>query len=256
MLHLTLGSLSLALGDLLTKRLPALQSFTDQKSIHFLTLRRDRIAALPPELRGAPLAAELSAADRRHDGFGAVLWFTTEAALRHPDATPAMLDAAKKIRAAFIPSLDVLQARYDVEARSAKENELRLAALSAELQMFPLPAGGTLLDAAAAFVEEGKKLDALLSVRAGAKDRKQASLLRTEVLSKLTRLRADLADAKKDDPTLPDDLEQRVFGYVDMLAGKDAEAARTKAMKKAGAASTSPEAAGPAEAAEPDPPPA
>lgn len=229
--------------------LPALQSFgAGQASVPFLTLRRDRIAALPPELRGLPLTAELSAADNRHDGFGAVLWFTTAAVLRHPDATPQMLDAARKIRAAFIPSLDVLQARYDVEAKAAKDNEARLTTLAPELQMLPSPTGGTLHETATSFIEEGKKLDVFLSSRADAKDRKRAAALRAEVLSKLNRLRDDLADAMKDDPSLPADLEDQVFGYVDLLARKDAEAAEKKkaASTTDDASPTPPEGAAPA----------
>lgn len=49
MVDITLDSLILALDDLLTKRLPALQTFDAGKSaVKFFTLRRDRINALPP----------------------------------------------------------------------------------------------------------------------------------------------------------------------------------------------------------------
>lgn len=234
MVHLTLSSLILALADLLTKRLPALQSFEAGKaSVPFLILRRERIDALPQELKGRPLADELNAVDTRHDGLGAVLWFHVEAILRHPDSTPEMVAAAQKIRAALIPALEVLRARYDVEAKAAKDREPLLADLKPALMMFPVHTGGTLDDVATAFVAEGKKLDALLSNRADTKDRKRATALRAEVLSKLTRLRDDLADAMKDDASLPTDLEAQVFGYIDMLAKKDAEAAAEEKKKAA-----------------------
>jgi hypothetical protein len=242
MRHITLGSLSLGLDDLLTKRLAALQSFgAGAAAVKFLTARRDKIAALPAELTGAPLAAELAAADARHDGFGGALWFFTEAYLRLPGVSPAMVDAAKQIRAAFIPALDALQARYDVEAKAAKEHEPSLATLEAELAMFPVADIGTLYDVAAGFIAAGKEIDGYLSERADTADRKAAVVLRGEALSKLNRLREDLADALQDDPSLPADLDAQVFGYFDMLEKKDAEAAAEG--KKAAAKKKAPDAA-------------
>lgn len=233
MVHLTLSSLILALDDLLTKRLSALESFAAGKAaVPFLTVRREKIAALPAELKGAPLAEELGAADLRHDGFGAVVWFGTEAVLRHPDATAEMITAAQKVRKAFIPTMEALRVRYDIEAQSAKDNEAFLVTLEDELKMFQVPTGGTLFDAAKGFVEEGKKLDVLLSSRADAKSRREATVLRIAVISKLNRLRQDLADALKDDASLPADLEGQVFGYFDMLEKKDADSAEAKKAKK------------------------
>ena len=65
-----------------------------------------------------------------------------------------MVDAARKIRAAFIPTLDALQARYDADAKAAQDHE-------------PL-------------------LDAHLSDRADTKDRKAATVLRGQAPAKLT----------------------------------------------------------------------
>jgi hypothetical protein len=234
MRHITLGNQLLGLDDLLVKRLASLQSFdAGAASVKFLTARRDNIAALPAELTGRPLADELAATDDRHDGVGGATWFVLEAAIRHPDTTPAMLDAAKKIRAAFIPQLEDLRARYDVEAQAATEHEASLVALKTELMMFPVSTGGTLYDWAADFIAAGKKLGAQLSLRADAKDRKAATALRGETLAKLNRLRDDLADAKKDDATLPADLDDQVFGYFDLLEKNDAEAAAEEKKKAA-----------------------
>lgn len=135
-----------------------------------------------------------------------------------------------EIRAAFIPSLDALQARYDAQATAAKEHEPSLNALKNELSMFPVE-GGTLYEWATHFIAEGKSIDTLLSQRADSKDRKAASALRGEVVSKLNRLRADLNDAAKDDSNLPADLEDQVFAYFDLLEGKDAEAAAEERKK-------------------------
>lgn len=233
MRHITLGNLLLGLDDLLTKRLGALQSFDAGKaSVKFLTLRRDKIAALPPELTGRPLADELARADALHDGFGGALWFFAEAYLRLPDLPPAIAEAAQKIRAAFMPALDGLQARYDAEAKAAKDREPLLTTLEPELKMLPVAPSKTLYDVATGYVAAGKQIDAHLSERADGKDRKAATVLRGEALSRLNRLRSDLADALKDDSTLPADLEAQVFGYLDLLEQRDAEAAAA-AKKKA-----------------------
>ena len=240
MRHITLGNLLLGLDDLLGKRLSALQSFDAGKaSVKFLTARRDKLADLPPELTGRPLADELARTDERHDGFGGAIWFFTEAYLRLPDVPPAIVEAVKKIRAGFMPALDGLQARYDVEAKAAKDREPLLTTLGAELKMLPIATGGTLYDVAAGYVAAGKQIDTHLSERADAKDRKAATVLRGEALSRLNRLRDDLADALKDDSTLPPDLEAQVFGYFDLLEKKDAEAAAA-AKKKAPAPAPSP----------------
>ena len=257
MRHLTLKNLSLGLEDLLTKRVAPLQSFAaGNVSVPFLSTRRDRIAALPAELTGLPQAEALALTDRRHDGFGGAIYYFTEAYLRLPDATPALIEAATKIRAAFIPSLDLLQARYDAEAQAALLNAPLVESLKAELMMFPVAPSGTLYDLALAFVNEGKELGTLLSQRADAKDRKLAVQLRGETLAKLNRLREDLADARKDDPTLPADLEAQVFGYLDLLEDKDAVAAaelKKKEAEKAAAKKKEPEKAKPAPVPAPAP---
>lgn len=255
MRHITLSNLYLALDDLLTtKRLVALQSFEAGKaSEKFLTLRRDKIKALPPELRGRPLADELAHTDERHDGIGGACWCTTEAVLRHPDSTPAMITAVMKIRTTFIPSLDALQARYEVEAKAAKDHEPELVNLELELTMFNVATGGTLYDWVAAFIKEGKQLDTLLSTRADAKDRKLAAALRNDVVSKVGRLREDLADALKDDPSLPADLDAQVFAYFDLLEAKDAGEAAEKAKAEAAAKKAQAAAAAAAPATPADP---
>lgn len=80
MRHILFSSLYLGLEDLLTKRLPALESFDAGKaSKKLLTTQRAKIAALPPAITGRPLADELATADDRHDGIGAGIWFLTEA---------------------------------------------------------------------------------------------------------------------------------------------------------------------------------
>jgi hypothetical protein len=113
MRHILLESLLVGLDDLLTKRLPALQSFANgAANVQLITAQRDKIAALPAALTGRPLTGELEVSDVRHDGLGGAMWFIIEAYLRHPDTPAERIDAARKIRAAFIPALDDLMATY------------------------------------------------------------------------------------------------------------------------------------------------
>jgi hypothetical protein len=234
MRHILLTSLYLGLDDVLNnpKRFAALQLFDAGKaSVKIITAYRDQISALP-EVKGLAFATELESTDKDHDATGGAIYAVTGAYLDHPTTPQPMIDAANKIRAAFIPHLGVLQAKYEIEAKAAKDHEPLLATLQAELAMFPV-AGGTLQDWAAQFIAHGKQLDALLSKRADAGDRKAASALRSEVVAKIGRLREDLAAELKNDPTLPADLDDTVFGYFDLLEKKDAEAAAEEKKKAA-----------------------
>jgi hypothetical protein len=181
------------------------------------------MAALPAIATGLPLVDELDTADKRHDGLGAAIWFLLEAYLRHPDTTPAMVEAAKKIRAAFIPTLEELGASYEAEAKAAMDRKPDLTKLEAELKMFPV-GGATLYDWATAFLAAGEHISTLLSARADAKDRKAATRLRAETIGALNRLRKTLALEMKHDPKLPADLDAQVFGYFDLLEAKAAGA--------------------------------
>ena len=237
MRHIHLESLLLGLGDLLTKRLAALQSFSNgAANVKLLTNYQTKVAALPGVLLGRPLSDELDQTDSRHDGVGGGIFFVTEAYMRHPDTTPEMIAAAKKIRTELIPALEVLNATYESEANAAKTHKAQLSALKPALDMFPV-AGGTLYDWAVAFIAAGEKLDTLLSERADAKDRAAAARLRTEVVGVINRLRKSLAAEMKIDPSLPADLDQQVFGYFDLLETKAAEA-YADAKRKAKEAST------------------
>ena len=253
MRHILLESLLVGLDDLLTKRRPALESFANgAANVKLLVTQRDRIASLPAVLVGRPLTDELEVCDVRHDGFGGSIWFFVEAYLRHPDTTPAMFDAAKKIRAAFIPVLDELTAKYEAEAKAAKDHKAALVSLKSELSLFPV-AGGTLYDWAASFVAAGEQLDVLLSKRADAKDRATAAQLRVDAVGMLNRLRKSLAAEAKHDPSLPADLDAQVFAYFDLLETKAAES-YAEAKKKAKAAKDAKAAAPVAPAVPADPP--
>jgi hypothetical protein len=225
---ISLINLFVGLNDLLTKRLTALQSFAAGIAIvKVLTAQRDLMAKLPAVVAGRPLVEELDAADDRHDALGYALWHILEAYLLHPDTPPALIEAAKKIRAAFIPTLQELVASYPAEAKAAMDRKPDLENLKAELSLFPVAAGGaTLYDWATSFLAAGTAINGLLSARADidAKGRKDAARLRSETVGILNRLRKSLADESKHDKTLPADLDAQVFGYLDLLEKTSADA--------------------------------
>ena len=232
---LSLSSLKLGLHDLFDKRhADLLLSNTGRFHEPDLQEKRGEIDALPPVFTGGtPLSAELDGTDAHHDVFGGYVHRTTEMYEQLPGAAPAIVEAGHRIRAALIPDLTELSARYSVEAARAIERKPQLAALKADLQLFPIPtpAGqppATLYDVAVAFIAAGEKLDELLSARGDvpAGSRKAASTLRPAIIGLLNRMRADLAKELKRDPNLPKDLDQRIFGYFDVLEHMAEQAAR------------------------------
>ncbi len=224
MRHIPLESLHLGLADVLSKRLPALQSFANgAANIPLMTILHTRMSALPKALLGRPLADELDNADSLHDSVGGGIYFIIEAYLRYAKTTPEMIAAAKQIRAELIPALDSLSATYESEAAMARLHKEQLVALKPKLDLFPV-VGGTLYDWAVDFVEAGEKIDTLLSERADAKDRAEASALRSDAIGLLNRLRKSLKAEQKINPALPSDLETQVFGYFDLLESNAADA--------------------------------
>ncbi len=186
-----------------------------------LTQKRAAIDALPPALTGGtPLAAELAEADARHDGYGAAVYFAVEAVLRLPDAPADVKEAAERVRAAFVPALADLQDSYLAEAHRAKERRPLLASMKADLERFPVLGGETLLDVCTKLLDAGDRLNALLDQRGDAPqaDRSEAAALRARAVGILNRFRDELRAEIESDPSLPRDLEHRVFGYLDTIA--------------------------------------
>jgi hypothetical protein len=229
---LTLTAVKLGLRDLLDKRRADLRL---SKSGRFyeasLEEQSAAIDALPPVLTGGtPLAAEIDTKDAEHDGYGAAIYFTTEVYLRLPDVDPEIAAAALRIRLAFIPALAELTASYAIEAERAMERMPLLASMAADLERFPVAGGVSLLGVATSFLRAGEQLHHLISERADVPkaSRKEAAALRPATIGILNRLRADLTREIKKDPSLPRDLEQRVFGYFDTLETMHAAAKSAK----------------------------
>jgi hypothetical protein len=238
---LTLSDLKLGLDDLHAKRTSALLGSTTGKSYEPMLLKRCNIInALPPAfVGGKPLAVELGEMDGLHDGFGGSVWYVTEGYLRNPKTPPAQLDAVKRIRAAFIPVLGDLTASYATEAEAAIKRKPALKTLEADLKLFPIAGGLTLLDWVTDFLDAGQSLNDLLSNRADMDEsgRKDASKLRSQTIGLLNRFRGALADEVEETAVLPRNLDQQVFAYFDELEGMRASAlAAAKAARAAAAA--------------------
>jgi hypothetical protein len=219
---LTLSDLHTGLRDLFAERRAALRKSKAGKYYEpMLQEQLTAIAALPAVFSGgAPLDAALDALDAAHDGYGGAIYFTTEVYLRLPGASPSVVDAAVRIRSGLIPSLFELGASYATEAERAIERKPLLTSLEADLRRFPLAGGGTLYDAAAAFLDAGERLHGMLSGRADVPEgtAQEAAKIRSATVGMLSRLRADVTREVKKNTRLPRDLDVRIFGYFDKLA--------------------------------------
>jgi hypothetical protein len=219
---LTLSDIRLGLRDLLSARRADLRKAKAGK--YYEPMFQEQLAAIEalpaPLTGGAANDAALDALDAEHDGFGGAIYFITEAYLRLPKADPAIVDAAARVRAGLIPSLFELGASYATEAERALERKPLLVSLRADLQRFPLAGGGTLLDAAAAFLDAGERLHTALGQQAGLPQgtAREAAKIRSATVGMLSRLRADVTREVQKNRRLPRDLDARIFGYFDKLA--------------------------------------
>jgi hypothetical protein len=163
-----------------------------------------------------------------------VVWHLTEAYLRAPKVDPKVVEAARRIRAAFIPELGQLQDSYADEAEAAARRKGELSNLEADLKLIPVAGGGTLYDWAVMYLSAGEKLSVLLSQRADidAKKRKNAQALRSETVGILNALRSGIGREVARNPELPKDLDAQIFGYFDTLeAQREAQNRAAKAAK-------------------------
>jgi hypothetical protein len=225
MSKLTLGDLDLGLANLFGLRKTALDASVSGKLYGpMLAKRHAAILALPETLRGkAPLAEELGAADADYDGYGGAIFTYLDGVEQAPGLSNDTRAAAKRIRAAFVPARSALTDSYAEEAAAAKKNRAKVTDLENDLKQFPTPEGKTLFDWVNAFLDAGDKLAELLHQRANASSTTpQGSVgkLRGETLGLLHQFRATLRAEISENESLPRDLEQQVFAYLDELEGR------------------------------------
>jgi hypothetical protein len=237
MRDILLGSIFLGLNDLLTTRLPALQSFpAGAASVATLTAQRDAMAGLPT-ITGINSAVEgLENEDQRHDGFGRAVWHILEAYRVCPATPDDLRAAAKKVQDVLVPSINNFTLSYKAEVAAWQARQE--VDLEKELTMFPLAesagwgAGATLSDWASMFDSSATGVYRSLrdKTEEDTRNRKETTRLRTETIGMLNRLRTNLTLAVKQDAKLPADLDEQVFGYFDQL---EKQATEAKAKPKA-----------------------
>ncbi len=231
MRNLTLTDLRTGLGDLFHHRAEALKTTQTGKLYGPILAAKRKALDHLEEVGGRP-SGDLTEADTFHDGLGAAIWHYTEAVIAHPFVAPEQREAARRIREGFIRDLGVLSDSYAEEAAAAKQNRPKLAELEADLRACPTPDGKTLYDWASAFVDHGDKLALLLSARGqgtGVEFFRQQTALRVTTIGLLGRFRAGLRDELIEQPHLPRDLDEKIFGGFDELSQKRAEAKEKRA---------------------------
>lgn len=223
MAKLTLSDLRLILVDMLDKRRPLIERMTTGRVyLPLLEKRLEAIRTLPGALTARPLADELETVDQSHDGFGAAIFFVCRAYEEVPDLEPTVRAAVQRVRAALIPNLGELRRTYVDEAEAAIKREPELTRMRADMELIPV-FGGTLLDWAKSFIDQGKRLDGLLSQRGTAQaeasvssgERRRSAGLRSNTLALLRRMREGLDDELLSDETIDRGLVGQIFGYYD-----------------------------------------
>jgi hypothetical protein len=178
------------------------------------------IIALPPAVLGLPLVDLLKYADSLYDGFGKFIYYLGEAYKAHPTLPRDIVEAAEDLQETFAPSLSIFTANYADEAARAKALRPKLIEKKALLTKFSLPDGTTLFDVAVGHIDNGEKLQTLLSERSDASDadRSGAGQLLSNTLGIIRRCRDMIVDMLAANASLPRDLDRQIFGFLDDLA--------------------------------------
>lgn len=220
----TLADVKLTIDHLLDKHQDTISQLAVGKTyLARLQQVRGEMEALPPALiQSKPLAQQLAEVDDRHDDHGAALWHLSECYRRLPDASAEARAAATFIQERLITRLGELQSSYADEAAKAKERKPLLKSAEAMLTALPVAGGGSAFSVASAFLAQGELLSELLSQRAtqsaeqeGEADRSRAGHLRNTGLGLLNRFRGAVSDELEANPTLPRDLDARLFTFLD-----------------------------------------
>lgn len=179
------------------------------------------ITALPPELRGLPLAALLKQADVRRDTFLRLVHLLGALIALCPTVPEDIRAAAAKMVATFAPSLLAVNDPYAVSAAKAEQLQPEYDEQRPGLATIPTPDGrsaeawvGDYLDAA---LETGRLLSGRAKDLAETPSRAQAGALRGEAIGTLAEFRNVVARTVKNNPDLPRTLEADIFGLFDEM---------------------------------------
>ncbi len=237
---LNLTDLRLGLEDLLTvRRGPLLRTQAGKAHEDILEQQREAILALPAPLTGGKgFAEELALRNAENDGFGAGIWHMTEAYLRVPGVDPEIVEAARRVREAFLPDPERLRDGYVEQAAAAAVRKDNLVSVVDDLVRIPVAGGSSLFDWAAGFVGAGEQIGKILAQRAeiNSTTRKHAMTLHADTVRLLNELRKAVVAEIARTMGMPRDIEDEIFGYFDVLEVTRIEAKQNQAM--AGPSST------------------
>lgn len=248
-LFLDTDNIYLAVRDLLTDAKRALIRRT-QSGVFALPLLEEierRLAVVTR--KGKPYAAELAAADQRHDIGGIVLDLVCRV---HEllGALPEYAEAAEraaKVRGTLSMERSIVTASYGQEAANALRNRGLLPDIEEVLRAMPVLPGVDGRAVAELFIGGGEDIGRLLSLRADALAEAQAARaeigganLLHEARDLLQRTRSMLDNEVSMRPDLPRDLVDRIFSVLDERIAVAVEA-NTRGRRPAG----SPEGAAP-----------
>ncbi|MDX9723403.1 MAG: hypothetical protein RBU37_21825 [Myxococcota bacterium] len=223
MSKLPIPQLLLALRDLLGERLGQFRRSAVCRGYESALRRRlTELEGLPDSIKGQPIAEEVEAVDRRHDGYGAAIYFVTEAYLRSPSVSAELRQTAGRIRRELVPELAELRASYADEADNAARRRQKLEELGPLARRIPV-VNGTLEDWILAYIEAGEQIGRMLDcaeqvqLDSNCQNSRRALELQAAALRLLRQVRMGLREEVDTDPLLPQQLEELVFGYFDAL---------------------------------------
>lgn len=221
-LNLSIADLVRGLRDLLAERHEAL-ALVDGNGIYMKTLSGGLVAleALPESMQALPLKELLALTDGAFDRDALVLHKLRELAELLVDPTTAA-ESAAQVFAKLAPA-GITRRSYSDEAAHAYRQRQTPTTHRALLESFKFPDKNA-PDAfvlAERFIQNGIKLDALISGRAGVvsgpDDHTGAGAARKQALEALADLRRHVARAVGTMTDLPRDLDDQIFGHLDEL---------------------------------------
>lgn len=179
-----------------------------------------QIDALPETARTEePYARELEETDDLHDDFHEASQTTIDAALVCPTVSEDDKTFLRNIKTTFVADAAERRARFVDEAENARKRRAKLADYETKLKAWTVAPGHSLYDWIEGMIAAGEKMHTLLGQRADvyALSRKDAIKLRGQALGLLKDLRRGIRRAVEEDPSLPRDLEARLFSHLDTL---------------------------------------
>jgi hypothetical protein len=232
---MTNGDLVLVLDDILGDKQGMLApTMTFQIFKPSLEERRDVLSLIREALKQRPLTEAFAEADTLYDSTARAAHYICRGlaslSLLSEDDRALIRQTAET----FVPDLTLTTAAYEDEADNARRQAGTLEEMKSALEAFPIAPGITMYSLLAAHVEAGHEIGRLLTERAAitAEDASsrvsEAGVLRSRTIGELNQFRDTLSREIEANPSLPRDLETKVFALYDQLNTSRTERRPTK----------------------------